>query len=548
MPKDSHLLAPQSRALLRAARAGYIYLLPANKDPQSNDERGGDAHDMEDAATPANKMERSYTARKWSQIPRHVELPEVEFLAKRRPGLPSLYGASGAVKASVPNATQAMRKAKIRKVDQHTGNVVLYDAWIPEGQTVAGEIKDESQVTSEHHDVTVVKATPAPGTVVEGVGVANAEGIVVASTAGEFPMKRKGPPPPKRRGKGLKGRGRKKVMFAPGEGVKAGKDDRLAEGEPDEEDEEDEEEGEEGEEGETDGETIKAEEPPQIDVQMADAAPEAAAPEPEVGPATEQVTEPAQQVSPKLDIDAAPALPPIAAASNVEEPPREQIVFQPQSPVRPESEQLTPPPPSPSPPLASVESKEPEGAPGEAPGEAPEQVSEVNLISLPSADVEMENAHQPISEPSDSGVAKVEPTETGQSVSEKASAIETESKVTQQTPPDASTSTDVNQVDAPAVVAPEPRSDAMQTVQETVTKGPSPLKEEAPEASPVVGNERTESETRVETTIAPVVEKQGVPTAEEQEPSSKTEITDTGPIAPSKLSEPSIVADKAMES
>ena len=68
-----------------------------------------------------------------------------------------------------------------------------------------GEIRDESQaIPVTKQDVVVTKATPAPGTVVEGVGVVNAEGVVVASTAVESPTKRKVPPPPKRNGKGHK--------------------------------------------------------------------------------------------------------------------------------------------------------------------------------------------------------------------------------------------------------------------------------------------------------------------------------------------------------
>ncbi|OKL62956.1 hypothetical protein UA08_01971 [Talaromyces atroroseus] len=354
MPKDSHLLAPHSRALLRAARAGYIYLRPAPKDTQSVEER--ETNEMEES-TPATHMERSYTARRWTQLPRHVELPEVEFLAKRRTGLPSLYGASGAVTAAVPNGSQPMRKTKIRKVDPGTGNITIYDAWIPEGQKVEGEIRDEFQ-TSARQDVTITKATPAPGTVIEGVGVANAEGIVVASTAVESPTKRKGPPPPKRKGKGLRGKGRKKVMFAPGEGVEAGGEDQMAidgEQDDDEEDEEDEE-GDDGDDAEGGEETVKTEEVNAVE-------------------GTPQTVTHLKATAPTLDVDTTPSLPPSTADSNIlppqeSRPPgspeksaytnatepqlpetpnvelikaRSESPEKPRTPVQPQSEQLTPP-------------------------------------------------------------------------------------------------------------------------------------------------------------------------------------------------------------
>jgi hypothetical protein len=249
MPKDSHLLAPQSRALLRAARAGYIYLRPAKREAEENVK---EVPDVEEIA-PAAKIERSFTARKWTQVPKHLESSEAEFLAKRRQGLPSLYGAAGTVNAAtatVAGASQPMRKAKIQKVDPITGDVAIYDAWIPEGQKLDGEIKEDAGVAPAQQDATVTKVVPAPGTVVDGVGVANAEGIVVAGTERELSAsKRKGPPPPKRKAKGIGGKGRKKVQFVPGEGDGTsalqgveGTDDRMIiDGEQYEDDEEEDE-------------------------------------------------------------------------------------------------------------------------------------------------------------------------------------------------------------------------------------------------------------------------------------------------------------------
>ncbi|RDW86178.1 uncharacterized protein DSM5745_02820 [Aspergillus mulundensis] len=216
MPRDSHLLNPMSRALLRAARSGCIYIRKASRD---FDDEEKEITDPEEQQT-QQSLERNFSMRKWTTVPKHLEAPEVEFLAKRRPGLPSLYGATAGTvdgAGSVP-----MRKTRFKKVDPVTGNILIYAAWVPEGHKIEGEITDEVQVAAESTQATVTPQAPAPGTVIEGVGVVNAQGVVVAaagSAAVITPPKRR-PPPPKRKGKGLKGR-RKKVMFAPGEGADA---------------------------------------------------------------------------------------------------------------------------------------------------------------------------------------------------------------------------------------------------------------------------------------------------------------------------------------
>ena len=194
MPKDSHLLPPWSQALLRAARMGQVFRPPAapveeDKDPGEDEDAEGD-------------VESGFVATKWGVVPRHLEGPEPEFLAKRRKGLASLYGgAPGAVVGS-----GQMRKTKIRKTDGE-GTAYVLEALVPEGQAVEGEVVEED---------TTLSKTPAPGTVVEGVGVVNAEGLIIAGDQIQPTPPRRRPPPPKRRPKGP-GRGRKKkVAFAPG--------------------------------------------------------------------------------------------------------------------------------------------------------------------------------------------------------------------------------------------------------------------------------------------------------------------------------------------
>ncbi|OJJ43437.1 hypothetical protein ASPZODRAFT_136297 [Penicilliopsis zonata CBS 506.65] len=219
MPRDSNLLTPMSKALLRAARAGCIYIRHVSKEV---DDEEKEATDVEEQTTP-HRTERSFTARKWAVLPKQMEPAEVEFLAKRRPGLPSLYGAAAAADGAAAGSSLPMRKTKFKKVDPVTGNISVYEAWVPEGHKIEGEITEADQIVTEKTDVAIIPQAPAPGTVVEGVGVVNAEGVVVAEagSAAVLTPPRRRPPPPKRKAKGLgKGR-RKKVMFAPGDGADA---------------------------------------------------------------------------------------------------------------------------------------------------------------------------------------------------------------------------------------------------------------------------------------------------------------------------------------
>lgn len=219
MPRDSGLLPPISRALLRAARAGCIHI---RQGARAADDEEKNITDSEDPAAASNMADRSFTTRKWMALPKHLEPAEVEFLAKRRPGLPSLYGAAAGIDGSSANSGP-MRRTKFKKIDPETGNISIYEAWVPEGHRIEGEITGDVQAIVDQSEVPVNPEAPAPGTIVEGVGIVNSEGVVVAeagSAAVMTPPKRR-PPPPKRKGRGI-GKGRKKkVMFAPGEGADA---------------------------------------------------------------------------------------------------------------------------------------------------------------------------------------------------------------------------------------------------------------------------------------------------------------------------------------
>ena len=197
MPRDSHLLSPMSQDLLRAAR------MPQAKKPTTplleDDKEPGEDEDAD------GEIDTGFVAKRWAVLPKELEGPEPEFLAKRRKGLPSVH--SGSL-GSTSNIGQ-MRKTKIRKIDTD-GNNSVWEVLVPEGQTVEGEVVEEETSPTQ---------APAPGTVVEGVGVVNAEGVVIAGDQGVPAINKRRPPPPKRKAKGP-GRGRKKkVAFVGADGA-----------------------------------------------------------------------------------------------------------------------------------------------------------------------------------------------------------------------------------------------------------------------------------------------------------------------------------------
>jgi hypothetical protein len=191
MPRDSHMLPEHSQQLLRAARSGRIYKPPA---PPEDD------NEMEDKEEESKEVQTGFTIKKYVKIARHLEVTEPEYLAKRREGLPSQYVANGV-------AQPVLREAKVKKLDAE-GNATVYKVLVPEGQTVPDEVQPTDAA------IEAAPVTAAPGTIVEGVGVVNARGVVVANDVmQQTPPRRRAPPPKKKRG----GPGRKKrVVFVEG--------------------------------------------------------------------------------------------------------------------------------------------------------------------------------------------------------------------------------------------------------------------------------------------------------------------------------------------
>lgn len=205
MPRDYQLLQPWTQQLLRLARSGKVGT------KRSADADFPDDDKPEDEALPQTTQtsldDRGYIAKKWKPIPEAQLEPEhkhFEFLAKRRKGLPSLYGPELASAASVP-----MRKTKVQKANAD-GEIAIYEVLVPEGQTVEGEVAPTTALA----DLKAVAA--APGTVIEGVGIANEEGVVVAEHLKPNIASRR-PRPPKK--KGGPGRGKKRVTFTNPDGT-----------------------------------------------------------------------------------------------------------------------------------------------------------------------------------------------------------------------------------------------------------------------------------------------------------------------------------------
>ena len=94
-----------------------------------------------------------------------------------------------------------MRKCKVKKIDAE-GNAYLLEVLIPEGTTIDAEYEELEDLPIQ---------TLAIGTIVEGLGIANAEGVVVANEHMMPTPPRRRPPIPKRKPKGP-GRGRKKKI------------------------------------------------------------------------------------------------------------------------------------------------------------------------------------------------------------------------------------------------------------------------------------------------------------------------------------------------
>ncbi|TVY56777.1 hypothetical protein LSUE1_G009817 [Lachnellula suecica] len=136
MPKDSHLLPQHCQDLLRAARSGKIY----GKRPAPVEEEEVDPEvilgDKPDKKEDDTKIQ-GYTVKTWKQIPRHLEAPDVEYLAKRRKNLKTI--------TSTPAVGPILTKATVKRTDA-TGTEYLQDVVVQHGQHIDGEVISQTTI------------------------------------------------------------------------------------------------------------------------------------------------------------------------------------------------------------------------------------------------------------------------------------------------------------------------------------------------------------------------------------------------------------------
>ena len=190
MPREAHLLSPMSQALLQRARAGTVHK-PA---PVEEDPKDGADEDVE------KEEIKGFVAKRWVAVPRHLEGPEPEYLAKKRKGLHS------AADLAIPTPSMGdLRKMKVRRIDSD-GNPYTCEVNVVEGQKVEGEILEQAPLAGPS----------GTGAISDGAGVVGVDGLVATVAVQPTPPRRR-PPPPRRKPKGP-GRGRKKkVAFVPGQ-------------------------------------------------------------------------------------------------------------------------------------------------------------------------------------------------------------------------------------------------------------------------------------------------------------------------------------------
>jgi len=174
MPRDHQMLPQHSQDLLRAARSGRIYKRPAPVEEEEADIEPmlGEKSDKKDD----DVKDKGFTAKAWKQIPRQMEGPNLEYLAKRRKGLVTV--------TSKPTSTgPVLTKAMVKRTDA-AGNEYVQSVVVPQGQAVDGEVISQTTITG-----------PALG-----------DGSLAPVPT---PPKRKGVPKGKKKGPG---RGKKKVL------------------------------------------------------------------------------------------------------------------------------------------------------------------------------------------------------------------------------------------------------------------------------------------------------------------------------------------------
>ncbi|TVY93428.1 hypothetical protein LAWI1_G001924, partial [Lachnellula willkommii] len=152
MPKDSHLLPQHSQDLLRAARSGKIYgkrTAPTEEEEIDPETSLGEKAEKKEDETKV----QGYTVKTWKQIPRHMEAPDIEYLAKRRKNIKTFT----AKQSVAPTLT----KAKVKRTDA-TGAEYLQDVVVSHGQAIDGEIVSQTTIPDPNARPLDPYAAPTP--------------------------------------------------------------------------------------------------------------------------------------------------------------------------------------------------------------------------------------------------------------------------------------------------------------------------------------------------------------------------------------------------
>ncbi|KAG9244988.1 hypothetical protein BJ878DRAFT_567082 [Calycina marina] len=135
MPKDQSLLPQHSAELLRAARSGKIYKRPS---PVEEEEADADVIGDKPEKKDNEVKDKGFGVKAWKQIPRHLEGPDLDYLAKRRKGLIT-------ISSKPAQAGPTITKAKVKRIDA-AGHEYVENVTIHPGQKVEGEVISQTTV------------------------------------------------------------------------------------------------------------------------------------------------------------------------------------------------------------------------------------------------------------------------------------------------------------------------------------------------------------------------------------------------------------------
>jgi len=215
MPEGSNNYPIWSQQILRAARAGRILhsqeiIRKLYGKKSAEDDKGAEVDEAEegDEKRGTKRDSQGLAVSKWTQLTRQQEESNTEYLAKRRVGLPSVHRIP-AINAS------SLKQIRVRRVDADN-QPVIYEVLVGEGKIVQGEATEQLPGDDE----LVVK--PAPGTMVEGLGVTNENGLIIYAEAPVQLFGRGRAAQPKKKTKRGAAKGRKKAGIAKPTSLPAG--------------------------------------------------------------------------------------------------------------------------------------------------------------------------------------------------------------------------------------------------------------------------------------------------------------------------------------